>query len=46
MNWSVYPVMEEGKENPKRNGEWKERKEQPKMARTRAKSGRKDFGGS
>ena len=40
--------MEERIENTKRNGDWQERKEQPKMASTRAKrnNGREDFGGS
>ena len=37
INKSLYLVMKERNENDKSNGEWQERKQQPKMARTRAK---------
>ena len=36
VNGSLFLVMIERNEHVKRNGQWKDRKEQPKMAKTRA----------
>ena len=36
IRWSIYLLMEERNVNDKRNGEWQRRKEQPKMAKTKA----------